>query len=177
MRKLNSVAELQVDRVYNMVYTGNNDAYAKFNGKQTFIVTATEPQLKTVTLYDQFGSLHSDEIRGGEITYGDNLSVFKEYDIFEPESEAEWFKKSVKVTSLDEALERRLITAGDITKRVWRTSTFVTMSENGSFFGLYTSFMVEGKTDRQYLQVVNVFWKSWNEMRGDFNKHGATIKD
>jgi hypothetical protein len=176
MKTLIPPNQMEVGKVYNLVYVGDNEAYAKINGKRTILVTATTPELRYVQLYDQFGFPRFDDVRGNP-THVSNLELaFKEDEISEPADESEWFKHSIKVSSLGEALEQELITLDDIKNLPVRSNRnpFVGCAgEKGAYIGTYTSFHVEGRTKHPYLQNVYVWWNSWDEMVEDFEKYGV----
>lgn len=176
MKTLIRPEEMQLNKVYNLVYVGDNEAYAKINGKRTIRVTATEPNLQYVELYDNFGSPTFDDLPGSTTYVGNPSEAFKEDEITEPADETEWFKKSVKFSSLVEAVEAGVLTPDDIKSLRVRSSSspFVSVSNRaGKFIGLYTGFNVEGKTTQPYLQQVYIWWNTWEDMYADFEAYGV----
>ncbi len=178
MKKLCSPTELRTGHVYNCVYVGDNDAYARINGKETFLVINIKP-LETVELFDQFGDPYTDDIRSTLTTHGSITGAFKECEIFQPSNESEWFRKSVRVNSLADALKQGGITIADIKRKAdWRgQSPFVTTIDcNQKLKGIHCSFCVEDKTDRPLLQTVFVVWQTWVELADDFKKQGIKVR-
>ena len=175
MKKLTGPAQLRKGRIYNRVYVGNNQAYAKINGKETFLVLQTKPNLQVVELFDQFGSPYEKNIPSSVITYEMPEVAFKDFEIFEPTKESEWFKKSVVVKSLVTALKRKYVTLGGLKKLAdWHgMCPFVaSMGRNMKLVGVHCHFCVEGKTKDLLLQTVFVVWKDWSRMQADFKKVG-----
>jgi hypothetical protein len=179
VKQPSNVIEWKKDGIYNLVYVGANQAYAEINGRRTVLVVATKPQLQYVQLYDRFGSPTEDDVRSGVCTVGDPSLVFKGDEISEPANENEWFKHSMRVTSLADAIERGGITRKDILSYSGRSSRcpFVAVSGvDGKFLGLYTDFRVEGKTSQPDLQAVYVWWNTWEEMYADFKTYGVDAR-
>lgn len=175
MKKVDSWKDIVVGRVYNRVYVGPNEAYAKINGKETFRVVATSPQLEVQVLFSQFGSLFSEEFESNMITFGYPDIAFKEFELYEPADESEWFKKSVRCSSIGEALERGLLTAEDVSNKCFDTGRFIPCHSGVEFLGVYGRFSVEGKTKFPVLQAVFVHWKDWKELRAELGKYGTTV--
>jgi hypothetical protein len=179
MKTLVKPAELQSGKIYNLTYVGDNQDFAAINGKRTILVMATRPKLEYVQLHDQFASPMLDDVRGNTVTVSNPTLTFKDYEITEPADESEWFKHSVKVLSLDAALEQKLIAPDDIKSHLVQNgrSAFVGCAEQGGkFLGLYTAFNVEGRAEHPLLQKVCVWWNSWDEMEKDFEKHDVNIR-
>ena len=67
MRKLSGPSEMEKGGVYNLVYKGSNEAYAKINGKRTILVIEANP-FTYVELFDQshkhFGASRYGDLRG-----------------------------------------------------------------------------------------------------------------
>ena len=165
--------------IYNLVYTGTNEAYGRINGKRTILVMDIEPELQYVQLHDSFGCPNTDDLRSGVCTVRDPSLAFKEDQIFEPTDEREWFKHSMKVGSLAEAIERGVLTRKEITQHPVHSShsPFTSFSgAKGQFLGLCTSFDVEDKTNQPYLQYVYVWWNTWEAMYADFKKYGVNAR-
>ncbi len=178
MKKLQSWKDLKKGGVYNQVYVGDNEAYAKVNGKQTFIVIETTPALKTETLFDEFGSVYSDELRSPTATYPkDPELAFKDVELFEPKDKSEWFIKSVKITSLAAALKANLIKMEDIKDSRMRSSWFTPFfGPKRELLGVYHSFSIEGTLENPLLQSVFVIWKTWDALYADFAQYGVDVK-
>jgi hypothetical protein len=178
MERLASVAEMEVGGIYNLVYVGENKAYARVNGKRTILVIATEPEFQYVQLYQQFASPTTDDLRSSLVTCEDAPLAFKNDEIFQPVGEDEWFKHSLRVTSLEEAISQGVLTKEDVFRHPVRSrnSPFVGVSDSdGRFVGLYTDFGVQDKTVQPYLQTVYVWWDTWEDMRADFKKYGVIV--
>ena len=176
MRKLDSSSDMEEGKIYNLVYVGDNAAYAKINGKRTVLVLVTAPELQYVELYDSFGCVTTEDLRSGTITVGCPAVAFEETEIYEPVDETEWFKHSMKVTSLTEAIERGVLTHDDIA--IYRNRRFndvAVSGAHGKLLGRYLSFHVEGKTTQPYLQWVYVWWNSWEQMQVDFKRYNVDI--
>ena len=169
MKKINGCTQFVVGRIYNSIYIGSNDAYAKINGRQTIIiVTAMSSKLQYQVLFDQFGSVFSDELRSGVITSSAPERAFAECELYEIDNKSEWFVKSQFMT-LQEALNENLITLDEI-KKSPKSGRVVSISPDG----FYTSYSVEGKSEKNpYLQRLYVKWSSYKEMEDDFVKYGA----
>ncbi len=179
MRKLGSYKELVVGGIYNRVYTGNNAAYAKINGKETFLVLETKPKLLTVVLFDQFGDPLTDDIRSSKDTFDNPEIAFREFELFEPAGENEWLKKAVKLTSLQSGLDRDLITIGDIKHMAGRTghSPFIPSFDlKSKLTSVRCNFQVEDKTAYPLLQTVFVVWPNWEELIAEFQKLGIKVR-
>ena len=169
MKKINGHKQFMVGKVYNIIYIGNNKAYAKINGKRTIIIMATSPILQYQVLFDQFGSVFSDELRSGTITSRAPERAFAECELYEVDDKNEWFIKSQLMTT-QEALDENLITLDDIKKGPKSRSV---VSIPGGF---YITYSVEGRSAKNpYLQCVFVKWGSYEEMETDFIKHGALL--
>lgn len=176
MKKLDSFTQLVIGGIYNRVYTGPSEAYRRINGKETFQVVQTDPVLGIETLYDQFGSAHTEELRLRQITIPCPEKAFEEFELYECEDSSEWFRKSVRVSSLDEALQNGL-PISEIQGKNFRNTNFVAMWGHGQkFFGLTLSFNVEDKTSQPLLQAIVILWKTWDEMYADFEKHGVSVE-
>jgi len=172
LKKLKSYKDLQVGKIYNRVYTGDNEAYARINGKKTFAVISISPEFKIQTLFDQFGSIFSNELRSKEITISDLEKAFAEYEFYEVENSNEYFVKSQFMT-LQEALEQDLITFTEIKEKT--DSRNITSINFGK--GWYIKFHVEGRSKTNiYLQTVFVKWTSREKMESDFSQIGFTLK-
>lgn len=174
-----SLSDLKVGGIYNRVYTGPNEAYAKINGKETFLVLKKNPELKACILFDQFGNVLTDDLRSNEITFPCPERAFKEFDIFRPEGEAEWFKKSIKFSSIKEAVEIGFITNDDV-KELAKSSlsfqVFIPILLRNNTTKVYCSFSVEGKTGSQFLQRVYILWNSWEDLKKEFKEMNLKIK-
>ncbi len=178
MKKLQSWEGLKSGEIYNRVYIGNNDAYGRINGKETFLVLQTEAPLQATVLFDQFGDPHTNDIRSNVITFTHPDFAFKEFELFKPESEEEWFKKSVKVTSLNDALKFN-ITMEDIKRTAeWRhRSPFMpTFDAEWKMKGVQCSFRVEDRTANPLLQTVFIVWPNWETMKADFKGLGLVAR-
>ncbi|MFZ4648383.1 MAG: hypothetical protein ACOYMB_01965 [Patescibacteria group bacterium] len=174
MKKIQSWRDLKIGIIYNRVYNGNNAAYAKVNGKETFIVTETDSVLKVQELFARFGSPFSDELRREISTFTHPEIAFKEFDLYEPESKNEWFIKSVKLNSLAEALDAKLINLDSIKGFGKNRKNFIAhFGENMKMLGVECSFSVEGAPDNPLLQTVYIVWKTWEEQRNDFAKYNV----
>jgi hypothetical protein len=178
VQKLSSFKEFQAGRIYNRVYTGSNDAYGRVNGKETFIVIQTEPILQTQTLFDQYGSVTTDDLRqNGPTTFQRPDIAFTEYDLFEPSDKSEWFIKSVRVGSLREALDANLLDRSAFENKQFRGDRYVSHSgRNFEHLGFSMHFSVEGGPNNPYLQTVYVLWKTYNLMKEDLARFGATLQ-
>lgn len=176
MKKIESSSHFCVGGIYNIVYIGDNTAYAAINGRRTIRVTATDPKIKFVTLFDQFGNPLIEDIRSQEITAG--TESFKEDEIFEPEDESEWFKKSARFSSLQEALKQELVTKEGIQRIAnWcGTSPFIAhlTGLGHSLAGVTCSFYEsDGRAPKQpLLQCVYIVWKNWKDLKTDFELLG-----
>ena len=180
MNKIEKHSELKAGRVYNRVYVGDNEAYARINGKITFLVLKTSPVLKVVELFDQFGDPLQNDLRSGVITISDQSAAFKDFDLYEPSGEAEWFKKSMIAPSLHEAIRGGLIKLVDAKRYAdWQgTCPFVAHCGGGPNYGLEavtTHFCMEDQIDGQpLLQSVFIVWKTWDALRADFKVAGIS---
>jgi len=170
LKKLSSHKQFAVGKVYNRVYVGDNDAYAKINGKETFIVIATSPELQTQTLFDQFGSAFSDELRGGVVTFGSPEVAFADFEIYEVEDKSEWFIKSRYMTC-KEALESGLLFPSEIRSKP-------SSHWSGSKTFQVCTYNVEDRcSDNPFLQCIVVKWESYAAMKSDFELYGATATE
>jgi hypothetical protein len=177
MRRLVSSDEIEEGKIYNFVYVGATVLYAKNNGKRTVLVVATAPELQYVQLYDPFGYPSTEDLRRGVITVGCPEAVFKETEIYEPDDETQWFKHSMKVASLTEAIERGILTREDVAVYHNKRVRVVAVSNaQGQHIGRYTCFGVEDKTTQPYLQYVYVWWNTWDQMNTDFKRYGVDIR-
>lgn len=177
MKKLNSYTELQVGGIYNRVYIGPKEAFKPINGKETFLVMQTTPVLKLVTLFDPHGRIFTDDLSGNPWTMTHPELGFGDYEIYEPKDESEWFKKSVRVNSLSEGLQQNLLTLAGIKERSrGYFNTMFGLKVLGYENGYYCSFSVEGKTEHPLLQYVYVTWKTREDLRADFAKHGSPVE-
>ncbi|MCK9351696.1 MAG: hypothetical protein WCT49_01880 [Candidatus Paceibacterota bacterium] len=176
MKKLNSWKELQKGRVYNQIYIGRNADYAKINGKETFKVLDTKPELRLYVLYGQFGWPTKDDLRSTKIPVPNPDMYFEDFELFEPADESEWFKKSMKFSSVATALQEGLLKAEDICNIEIARSVFSPFYDAKSRSGgIWLYFPVEGRTVLPLLQTVYIVWKNWDEVRADLEKHGTTI--
>lgn len=170
MKKIDSYKDLEVGKVYNKVYKGSNKAHAKISGKQTIRIIQTTPNLLVEILFDELGSIFSDELANGPVTHLCPEVSFKEYDLFEIEDESEYFIKAQRMT-LQEAFDANLITLDEIRKSnhkviaVWHEAP-----KENSF---YYKFDVEGRLkENPYLQSVFVEWDSYKERDAAFEEFG-----
>lgn len=179
MKKIESTSHFRVGGIYNIVYVGSNTSYAHINGKRTIRVTAIEPKLKFVTLFDQFGDPLSKDLKSNEATCG--AEPFKEDQFFEPDDQSEWFKKSTKLGSLQEALDQELITKDDIQRIAkHRTMSPFVAHMTGPKLSLasvsclfHTSI---GRGPKQpLLQSVYIVWTNWEELKIDFERQGFKL--
>lgn len=178
MKKLASWRDMRVGIVYNRVYIGENTAYGRINGKETFLVLETAP-LQTVELFSQFANAHTDDLRSSTTTFDNPDIAFKEFDVFEPENEGEWFKKSIKFSSLADPLNQGLITRANIELVAdWRGRCpfTVTWGDAQKMLGVECGFGVEDQTMHPLLQTVFIVWPNWVELRADFKKLGIEVR-
>ena len=171
MKKLDGHQEFRSGGTYCSTYVGENKAYARINGKRTILVKRTEPDLVFVELFDQFGDPFTEDIRGGEITSMAADLLFGDREVFEPESENEWFKHSMKFDSLSTPLAQGLITKKDIEEKAsWGTRCPFTavFGLDHKFKGVSARFDVEDKTPLVLLQAVFIVWPTWEALREDF---------
>lgn len=177
MRLLGTASEMEAGKVYNLVYAGDNAAYARINGRRTVLVTATKPALAYVELYAQFVSPTTDDLRSDPITVEAPAIAFAETEIWEVDDESQWLRKSMRVGSLGEAVERGVLTIEDIAYYQDRRPRDVAVSNlEGRHVGRYLGFNVEDKTAQPLLQCVYVWWNTWDAMRDDFRRHGVEIR-
>lgn len=178
MKQIRDLKDLRVGGIYNVVYTGDNEAYARINGRSTIRITELSPKMKSVTLFDQFGDPTKDDIRSNEATYG--TKPFGDSDIFEPDDESQWLKKSLKFGSLQEALDQGLITMETIkSMAAWHNSNqspFVAHwgpAPKREVIARSCCFRVEDKVPTHpLLQSVFIVWKNWEEEQADFGRIG-----
>jgi hypothetical protein len=176
MKRIKDTSSLSLGGVYNVMYVGDNAEYAKIEGKRTIRVTEIEPKLKFVTLFAKIGNPLRKDIQGPETTCG--TEPFTEYEIFEPKNESEWFKKSIKFTSLQEALQQELVTEAEIQSCAnwYSTCPFVAhmTGPERSLEGVVCEFDIpDGRgTKHPLLQSVYIVWKNWEEMKADFELLG-----
>ncbi len=178
MKQLGSAKEMQQGKVYNLVYTGSNEAYGKVNGKRTIRVTQTEPTFQYIQLYDQFGHACFDDLHSGEVTVSDLSLTFNEDEIFEPEGEEEWFKHSAKFTSLGAAVQQGLLTIEQIEQfpvKLNRNSFVAHMNQQSKLQGVFTSFNAKSATNPM-LQRIYIWWSSWEEVYADFRQYGVDAR-
>ncbi|TSC52333.1 MAG: hypothetical protein LiPW41_544 [Parcubacteria group bacterium LiPW_41] len=174
-----SLSDLKVGGIYNRVYNGPNEAYAKINGKETFLVLHKKPELKACILFDQFGNVLAEDLRSNEITFPCPELAFEEFDIFRPEGEAEWFKKSIKFSSIKEAVEIGFINGGDVeqlAKVSLSHQVFIPILLRNNTTKVYCGFSVEGKTSSQFLQRIYILWDSWEDLKKEFKEMNLKIK-
>lgn len=176
MKKI-TPGELKAGCVYNKIYRGDNPYYTKHYGVETFRVLEDTPQLKTVTIFSSLNPWPlSEELCGNDTRFINPDFAFKEYDLYEPKDETEWFKRSIKVSSLSEAVERGLIASGNITGRHWYRSSLTSMSDQDSrHAGYYTTMSVEGSAENPHLKTVVIHWTRFADLLADFKKFGITI--
>ena len=178
MKKLDSYKDLRKGRVYNRVYVGDNKAYARINGKETFRVLETSPMLHVSILFDQFGDPLQQDLGGRNgPTFTDPVAAFRDFEIFEPKDESEWFKKSVRVASLAEAIALGLDPAEIRGKRL-KTDGFTPRwsADSKTLAAVYGRFSVEDKTPQPYLQTIFVVWESWEQLKADYAAYDTIVK-
>lgn len=175
MQKLSGFGEMRLGGIYNLVYVGPNAAYARINGKRTILVTALEPELQYVELFDQFGNPLKEDIRSETTTVGSPELGFAETEISEPADQSEWFKHALKVSSLEEALAHG-VTREDIAWYQGRNGRIVpTIGER--LLGVQVNFGVEDRLpNRPLLQSVYVVWKDWEAVYADFARYGVDVR-
>lgn len=177
MKKLDSYKDFRVGGIYNKVYVGTNAAFAKLNREETFEVIRTEPHLQIEVLFDPFGSVFTEDLRSGLITFGPPKEAFAQYELFEPADKSEWFIKSVKAASLTEAIEAELIPREQIENREMRTSDFLPCwTVVGKFFGVHHSFSIKGIPSNPYLQRVSILWKTLDDVKAELGQYGSTVR-
>jgi len=169
MIKVNSYKDFLVGKVYNSVYVGENEAYARVNGKETFVVIAIKPSLQIKTLFDRNGNVCTDDLCGNTVTFICPGKALKECEFFETENESEWFKKSVKVKSLAEAIKIGA-KLDEFENQSMEWKSFVSFGN-----ALYYYFSIEGTSENPYLQTIFVFWETHEAASQDFAQYGATI--
>lgn len=175
MKKIASSLEFRAGGTYNSIYTGANSAYARINGKQTIRVLETEPKLKFVVLFDQFGDPFNEYLQGPEFSAG--TETFSEVDLFEVTDESEWFKKSARFTSLQTPLEKGLITLESIRDLAdQRNPSPFTAHLTGpkhTLAGVTCCFCTEDEIpDKPLLQSVYIVWENWSKLEADFKLLG-----
>lgn len=178
MIKLKNWKDLKREGIYNRIYIGPNEDYSRINGKETFMIVETEPKLQVAVLFDQFGDPHTENIESNVITFHSPEIAFREFELFEPANEGEWFKKSVKVTSLRDTLQFN-VTMADIERVAkWqcRSPFMPTFDVEWKMKGVQCSFRVEDKTTNPFLQTVFIVWPSWKAMAADFEGFGFTAR-
>ena len=168
-------SQMQKGKVYNLVYVGENEAYAKINGKRTIRVVNVSP-IQYVELFDQFGDPLRDNIPSAVTTIRAPDHVFKNDQISEPADESEWFKHSMKVLSLDEAMENGVSLAQIRACGSGSLRDVPVFDRDMVLLGRYVQFNVEGQTNRPMLQTIFVCWSNYEIMRADFQRHGVTIR-
>ena len=179
MRQLSSAAEMKVDGIYNLVYAGDNKAYAKINGKRTIrVMSRGRSRLEYVQVFDQFGDPAQDDIPATPTAVKDTSTAFKDYKIFEPENEGEWFKHSLKFSSLGEAIEQGVLTIRDIKEYPVHSShcPFVADIGKRGLRGVSADFEVEDKTSQPLLQRVYIRWGTWEDLFRDFDRYGVNAR-
>lgn len=176
-RKVRSWKQLRVGGVYSRVYVGPNEAYARVNGKETFRVLKTKPSLEVQILFEQFGSLFSNEITSDIVTFSSPEKAFEEFEIFEPYTESQWFVKSTMVTTIEEGINRGLLLIDEVRDRTFTSREFTVywwgekLSSRPSL-----SFSREGISGNQYFQRTFVLWDSWEAARAELGCHGSSIE-
>ncbi|MFA7194042.1 MAG: hypothetical protein WC087_03950 [Candidatus Paceibacterota bacterium] len=168
-----------VGGIYNLVYVGDNTAYAKINGKRTIQVVSIDPELQYVQLYDPFGCPKTSELRSSTITITNKSVAFSKSNdqIYVPSGEEEWFKHSQRVTSLGEGMDLKILTMDKIQRHPIQSNrspfcAHLAGAPNFGLDGISTAFNVEDETTYPYLQRVFVWWKTWEDMYSDFEKYG-----
>lgn len=181
MQALNNAAEMVEGGVYNIVYTGPNEAYARINGKRTIrVIRVGQGTLKYIVLHDQFGRPDPETCTTNGLLHTSNLeSAFKEDEIYEAPNPDDWFVKSLLFKGLEEAVAAGVLSEEMIKEHPVKSSysPFVSVSgRDGKFTGLHTRFGVEDATDRPHLQSVYVWWSTWEEMYADYEKYGIEAR-
>lgn len=171
MKKVNSYKDFRKGKIYNRVYVGENQAYAKINGKETFIVLKIRPSLQVQILFDRFGSVNTDDLRSGIVTFDCPEKAFAEFEFFEPENRDEWFIKSAKLGSLAEAIKAGFIKREQIENLKMNAKELVFFHN----IGVYRQFSVNGVPENPYLQNVYVLWKTFEAARKDFADYGTIV--
>lgn len=169
-----NIKDLKPGKIYNKVYTGDNKAYGRINGKSTIeIVYNQDGIVKYQELYSTTGSAFKKDLRSGVITCSSPDIAFKNYEIKEVSDESEYFIHN-QLFSLDEAISQGLIELSAL-EYLFRdqSKNFVRV---GSVTGLDGKPMIqvgcEGKSkDNPFLQTVTIVWGSWGEMRANVKKH------
>ena len=175
MRRISSYMEFEVGKVYNRVYVGENEAYAKVNGKITFIVTEVDPILTVDELFGQFGNPLTDDIRRSGIFFKCPKIALADFELSEPTNKSEWFIKSEKKGSVDEIIRAGIPRDLLCNTRI-ASGRFVPCFGRGSEMrGVYRHFSLEGRVDNPYLQSVFGVWRNWEELHRDFRNHGTKI--
>jgi len=170
LKKIASYQELESGKIYNRIYVGDNEAYAKINGKETFVVIATSPELVTRVLFDQFGSPFSEELTSNETIFGNPGRAFADFELYEAENRSDWFIKS-QYMKLDQAIKENLVTIDEVRQGI--VSSPPQSLERKSF---YCRYPVEGRSkNNPYLQAVLIKWDSREEMKKDFAEFGIEI--
>ncbi len=171
MRKLTGWRDLVAGGVYNMVYVGPAGKRG-IDEKQTFVVIKNDPKLVVQFVFDQFGSIYSDQLRSDERTLGLPDKVFEHFDLFEPTDESEWFRSAIKVTSLAEALEAGLVTTEYISNQEISSHCFQFAKDLGVYWLISLDETFSGNP---LLRRVFILWKSWDALDADFAQYKTTI--
>lgn len=182
MTKLLKPTDLRLGKVYNLEYVGDNEAYARVNGKRTILILEVRPEFKYVKLYSAYGDPLCEDIRDDSPTTVCELaSSFKEDQITEPAGEDDWFKHSMRFTSLYDALHAGVLTeqrikSHPVGRRSARNAILCPADSKGCL-GAYTRFCFEDKPHPQYPQLQSVFivWKTWSAAAADFKCHGVVV--
>lgn len=166
--------DLKVGEVYNLIYAGPNHNYGWNNGRRTICVVSRtgDDEVCYVQLHGQFGYATKPDLAGGVCTAKINWA-FKDDVIVKPESEDGWYRHSVRVNSLDEALKQG-VTPADL-EPFSRGRSGLVSHYSGTCTNMSARFDVEGRTRQPYLQAVYVLWSSWEAMVADFESHGVTV--
>ena len=176
MRKLQGWKEMVKDGIYNTVYVGDNETYAKINGRQTIVVLGLKP-FRFQELFYQFGNPFTDDLRGEVVTSELPEECFKDREIFVPEKDTQWFKKSMRVKSIAAAIQQKLLTKTYLKGLRLNNGYFCPhFDAKSKLKGVVGDFSVEGKTAQPLLQAVFIVWKTWEDLFRDFKAIGITVK-
>lgn len=170
--------DFKLGRVYNRRYVGDNKAYAKINGNETFRVVNLEP-LQTEQLFDAFGSTFTPELLGGTVTYHNPVAAFNDFELSEPASVDDWYIHAQIFWGLDAALDAGQLTLAHLAERkhVKSVSCWDNRTEPSTTHFYVCFYFGDGIPGcaNPYLQSIFVAWDNHTVMQQDLARFGVEV--
>jgi hypothetical protein len=180
MRKIAHWKDLQVGKVYNMIYVGSHrELWA--HRSITFRVTEVRRfSFYFDVLYARLGSCFTEEmlLQGDSVLLPDKS--LKDFELYEVEDESEHFVRALRFNSLGPLIQYGIIAMKALRGKVFTDDDYMRMascdhSGIAKFVGYVRSFRAKQTSMHPQLKRVCVVWPTFEAMRDDHQAFGAKI--